>query len=239
MSARRKKPKRSPKKRGHQPRGLKILYEDRDMIVVDKSSGLLTVGSDKERDRTAYAGVTNFVRKGVEKSSNRVFIVHRLDRETSGVLVFAKHEDAKKFLQGTWLDFQKTYCAVVHGRMPKQQGEIESYLAERGVHKMYSTREASKGKLSKTQYRVVKEVGDFSMLEIKILTGRKHQIRVHLADAGCPVVGDKKYGDGKDKGAKRLALHAQTLVIAHPHTKEEMSFTAEVPGYFESLMVSA
>lgn len=236
MHARRKKTKRPPRKRGHQPRGLKILYEDHDLVVIDKSSGLLTVGNKKERDRTAYAVLTDFVRKGVEKSSKRVFIVHRLDRDTSGVLVFAKNEEAKRYLQSTWLDFEKTYCAVVHGRMPKQQGEIESYLAESGVHKMYSTRDAAKGKLSKTQYRVLKEVGDFSMLEIKILTGRKHQIRVHLADAGCPVVGDRKYGEGKDMGAKRLALHAQTLMIAHPHTRQEMRFTAEVPGYFKSLM---
>ncbi len=236
MSARRKKTKRRSRKRGHQPRGLKILHDDRDIVVIDKSSGLLTVGNEKERDRTAYAVVTDFVRKGVEKSRNRVFIVHRLDRETSGVLVFAKHQEAKLFLQSTWLDFRKTYCAVVHGRMPKQQGEIESYLAENGVHKMYSTRDISKGKLSKTQYRVLKDGGDFSLLEIEILTGRKHQIRVHLADEGCPVVGDRKYGGTRGREAKRLALHAQSLVIAHPHTKQEMSFTAEVPGYFKTLM---
>ena len=241
MSSRRKKPKRSrgPKKRGHQPRGLKILHEDRDIIVVDKSSGLLTVGSEKERDRTAYAAVTNFVRKGVEKSSNRVFIVHRLDRETSGVLVFAKHEDAKRVLQSTWLDFQKTYYAVVHGKMPKAQGRVESYLAESGVHKMYSTKNKADGKLSTTEYKVVKEAGDFSLLEVNILTGRKHQIRVHLADSGCPVVGDKKYGlSDKEKGMgiKRLALHAATLRLAHPFSKEEMTFTAETPGYFESIL---
>jgi len=216
---------------------MKILYEDRDIIVIDKSAGILTVGNERERDRTAYVSLTDYVRKGVEKSSKRIFIVHRLDRETSGVLVFAKHEEAKHRLQGTWLDFKKTYCAVVHGKMPAEEGEIESYLAESGVHKMYSTPEAKKGKLSTTRYRVLKETPEFSRLEIDILTGRKHQIRVHLADSGCPVVGDKKYGAReKEKGIKRLALHATTLRIVHPHSNEEMTFTAEPPVYFDTLM---
>ncbi len=190
MANRRKRSKRPRKKRGHQPRGLKVLHEDRDIIVVEKTGGLLTVSSGKEHERTAYSLIGNFVRKGVDKSSKRVFIVHRLDRETSGVLVFAKHPEAKQFLQSSWSDFGKTYFAVVRGKMPAAQGEIESYLAESGVHRMYSTPQASKGKLSKTSYRVLQETGNLSLLEIDLLTGRKHQIRVHLADEGCPVVGD-------------------------------------------------
>ena len=240
MSARRKKPKRSPKKRGHQPRGLTILYEDRDLLVVDKSSGLLTMSSDRVRDKTAYSFLNDYVRKGVQKSRNRVFIVHRLDRETSGVLVFAKHEEAKHFLQDSWTDFQKTYYAVVRGKMPAAGGEIESYLAESGVHKMYVSPDPKRGKLAKTAYRVVRETQNFSLLEVDLLTGRKHQIRVHLADEGCPVVGDKKYGaassGGEPPGIKRLALHATSLTLKHPHSKQTMTFTAEIPSPFESLL---
>lgn len=237
MSKRRKKPKRAPKKRGHKPQGLTILYEDRDILVVDKVSGLLTMSNEKEREKTAYAYLNDYVRKGVDKSRNRVFIVHRLDRETSGVIVFAKHEDAKFFLQESWGDFNKTYYAVVHGRMPSPAGEIKSYLAKNGVHKMYSSPDSKKGKLAKTGYKVLGESGKYSLLEIKLLTGRKHQIRVHLADEGCPVVGDKKYGqDEKASGIKRLTLHAASLSIVHPHSKEKMTFATELPQYFASLI---
>ncbi len=239
MSARRKKPRRRTS-RNHQPKGLTVIYEDRDIVVVDKVSGLLTVSSDKERERTAYSALTDYVRKGVEKSSKRVFIVHRLDRETSGILVFAKHESAKYFLQDSWLDFQKAYSAVVHGKMPATEGEIVSYLAESGVHKMYSSPDPKSGKLSKTAYRVVEENRQFSLLEINLFTGRKHQIRVHLADQGCPVVGDKKYItkalSEKNRDFKRLALNAGSLTIAHPHSKERMTFTTETPACFGSLM---
>jgi RluA family pseudouridine synthase len=238
MSARRKKPRRPSNKR--QPRGLTILYEDRDILVVDKMSGLLTMSSEKERDKTAYSFLNNYVRKGVQKSRNRVFIVHRLDRETSGVLVFAKHEVAKQFLQDAWPKFQKTYYAVIHGKMPAAEGVLESYLAESGVHKMYSSPDPKRGKLAKTGYKVLKETEKYSLLEIDLLTGRKHQIRVHLSDEGCPVVGDKKYGsrgpDEKGMGIKRLALHAALLTIAHPHSKEMMTFTTEIPAYFDSLI---
>ena len=243
MSARRKKPKRPLKKRGHRPKGLTILYEDRDIIVVDKACGLLTVSRDGERDRTAYSALNDYFRKGVEKSSNRVFIVHRLDRETSGVLVFARHEEAKRSLQGSWPEFQKTYYAVVNGKMPAPEGVIESYLAESGVHKMYSSPDIKKGKRSETAFKVLQETEKYSLLEVNLLTGRKHQIRVHLADEGCPVVGDKKYGRGasneKGLGIKRLMLHAASLTIVHPHSKREMTFSTEPPSNFESLLRGA
>ena len=212
-----------------------ILHEDRDIIVVDKMHGLLTMGSEKERNRTAYAYMNDYVRKGVIKSKKRVFIVHRLDRETSGILVFAKDIDAKSYLQQEWGSFQKTYYAVVYGKMPEKEGKISSYLAESGVHKMYSTKDPKKGKLSETAYKVLKESKDHSLLEIDLLTGRKHQIRVHLADLGCPIVGDKKYGIG-EKGAIRLALHAGIMTITHPFSKETMTFQTEIPPYLESIM---
>ena len=225
--------KRSPKR--YQPRGLSILYEDRDILVVDKVNGLLTVSNNKVRDRTAYYLLNDYVRKGNPKSQHRVFVVHRLDRDTSGILVFAKHEEVQQYLQGEWQNFQKKYYAVVQGTMPEKEGVIISYLAENSVHKMYSISDLEKGKYAKTGYKVVRETSLYSLLEINLLTGRKNQIRVHLADKGCPVVGDKKYGV-KKKGLKRIALHAASLTIVHPYSKKTMAFTTKIPAYFKSLM---
>ena len=224
---------RKPPKR-YQPRGLSILYEDRDILVVDKASGLLTVSNEKVRDNTAYYLLNEYVRKGNQKSRHRVFIVHRLDRDTSGVIVFSKNENAKRYLQEEWQEFQKKYYALVHGTLPEKEGVITSYLAETRVYKMYSVADPEKGKLAKTGYKVLRESTKYSLLEIDLLTGRKNQIRVHLSEKGCPVVGDRKYG-GKEKGIKRLALHAASITILHPHTREKMTFKAEVPAYFESL----
>ena len=224
---------KGPPKR-HQPNGLSILYEDRDILVVDKACGVLTVSNDKVRENTAYYLLTDYVRKGNSKSKNRVFIVHRLDRDTSGVIVFAKHERAKRYLQDEWHEFKKVYYAVVHGAPPEKEGIITSYLAENQAHKMYSVRDPAKGKLARTGYRVVKETEQYSLLEIDLLTGRKNQIRVHLAEQGCPVAGDRKYGR-PEKSAIRLALHAASLTIRHPHTKEQMVFTARVPARITSL----
>jgi RluA family pseudouridine synthase len=228
------KPFRPPSKR-HQPKGLSILYEDRDILVVNKACGILTVSNEKVREKTAYYLLTDYIRKGNSKSRNRLFIVHRLDRETSGVIVFAKTEEAKRYLQDNWQEFQKTYYALVEGTPPQQEGIITSYLVENEVHKMYSVKDPTRGKLAKTGYKVVKQAHGCSLLEINLLTGRKNQIRVHLSENGCPVVGDRKYGN-KRVGSKRLALHAESLTIRHPHSHEPMTFTADVPFYFASLM---
>lgn len=225
--------KRPPKK--HQPRGLTVLYEDRDILVVDKANGLLTVSNDKVRERTAYFLLNDYVRKGNPKSRQRVFIVHRLDRDTSGVIVLAKHEQAKRYLQEAWQHFQKTYYAVVNGSLPREQDVITSYLAENRARRMYSVSDPAKGKLAKTRYRVLRVSHRYSLLEIHLLTGRKNQIRVHLAEKGCPVAGDAKYGE-KQEGIKRLALHAASITITHPHSHQPMTFTAPVPAYFEFLM---
>lgn len=229
-----KKPFKQPPKR-FQPKGLPIIYEDWDIIVVDKVNGLLTMSNDAVRERTAYFLLNDYVRKGNSKSRNRVFIVHRLDRDTSGILVFAKSEQAKRFLQDQWQEFQKKYYAVVRGSMAEKEGLISSYLVENSAHKMYSVSDPRKGKLAKTEYRVLKESANYSLLEINLLTGRKNQIRVHLADKGCPVAGDKKYGDKKQR-AKRLCLHSASLTLAHPFTKETMTFETKMPAYFESLV---
>ncbi|MBW1635994.1 MAG: RluA family pseudouridine synthase [Deltaproteobacteria bacterium] len=233
MNERRKQFKRVPKK--YQPAGLTILYEDRDILVVDKISGLLTVSSEKVRENTAYYRLTDYVRKGNRKSAKRIFIVHRLDRDTSGLIVFAKSEKSKHFLQEEWHGFQKIYTALVHGAPVEKKGIITSYLAENRFHKMYSVTDSRKGKLARTGYKVVQESDRFSLLEVDLLTGKKNQIRVHMADLGFPVAGDKKYGTG-DRGIKRLMLHALSITLRHPHTKEKMTFEAELPVYFNELV---
>jgi len=227
---------KSPPKR-YQPKGLAILYEDRDILVVDKVNGLLTVSNEKVRENTAYYLLNTYVRKGNQKSRNRVFIVHRLDRDASGIIVFAKNENSKRYLQEKWQGFEKKYYAVIHGTLPMKEGVLTSYLAENRAHKMYSVDDPQKGKLAKTGYKVLRESKKYSLLEIDLLTGRKNQIRVHFAEKGCPVAGDKKYGE-KIKGIKRLTLHAASITILHPYTKEKMTFKTKVPTYFESLVNS-
>ena len=219
----------------HKPKGLTILHEDQDIIVVDKINGLLTMGTEREKEKTAYFLLTDYVRKGNPRSRNRVFIVHRLDRDTSGVLVFAKSEQAKQFLQNNWKDFSKTYFAVVHGQMKEKEGIITSYLVENRAFRMYSVNNPEKGKFSKTGYRVLKENANFSLLEIDLFTGTKNQIRIHLAENGNPVAGDKIYGNA-EKGIKRLALHSASLTLLHPYSKKNMSFQTPVPPYFYQLV---
>ncbi len=229
-----KKPFKQPPKR-FQPKGLTILHEDHDIVVVEKKAGLLTVSSDQVKENSAYYLLTDYVRKGNPKSRNRVFIVHRLDRDTSGVIVFAKTEQAKRYLQDEWEHFKKTYIAIVLGRPPEQEGTIESYLAENQAHFMHSVSDPKKGKLSTTRYKVINQSATHSLLEIDLVTGRKNQIRVHFAEADCPVAGDKKYGEGR-KGVNRLTLHAAKLSIRHPHSKEEMTFETKMPVYFKIFM---
>ncbi|GET31097.1 RluA family pseudouridine synthase [Prolixibacter sp. SD074] len=225
--------KRPSKK--HEPKGLTILYEDRDILVVNKMNGLLTMSTAREKENTAYFLLTDYVKKGNPRSKSRIFIVHRLDRETSGVLVFAKSEPAKRYLQDNWATFHKTYYAVVHGQLAEKEGIITSYLVENQLHRMYSINNPEKGKFSKTGYRVVRESDQLSLLEIDLFTGTKNQIRVQFSEEGHPVAGDKMYGV-KDRGVKRLALHSASLKLTHPFTKETMVFETDIPAYFKVLL---
>ena len=220
------------------PQGLVILYEDQDLIVVDKPPGLLTVGADADRPRetrTALFVLTDYVRKSCARSRKRVFVVHRLDRETSGVLIFAKSEEVKLRLQEHWKATRKKYLAAVHGRCEKMSETITSYLAENRAYHVYSTPDPAQGKLAQTVYRVLRQTRRFALLEVDLLTGRKNQIRVHLAGIGHPVVGDRKYGQHDDAFA-HLALHAWSISFKHPSSGEDLSFTAKVPAYFQKLV---
>lgn len=217
------------------PKGLLVLYEDKDLLVVDKPTGLLTVATPTEKTRTAHFVLTDYIRKGCGRSQKRLFVVHRLDRDTSGTLIFAKSEEAKFRLQEQWKQTEKKYLAVVHGKLEKTSGTITSYLAEDDNYNVYSTSDSTKGRLSHTAYTVLKETKGLSLLEVVLLTGRKNQIRVHLAGIGHPIVGDTKYGKADDSFA-RLALHARSISFKHPFSKKQLTFEAEVPVFFSALV---
>ena len=217
------------------PHGLKILYEDPDLFVVDKPSGLLSVRVAMNRSLTAHEILEDYVRKGQARSRKRLFVVHRLDKLTSGVLIFAKTEQAKDRLQADWNESTaKTYLAIVHGHLPEPSGTVSSYLAENAQLIVYSTRDPAKGKLSHTAWRVLREDKATSLLEISLLTGRKNQIRVHMTDLGHPVVGDPKYG-GRGKDRNRLALHAWKIAFRHPRDGRPMQCTSPPPPLFGRL----
>jgi 23S rRNA pseudouridine1911/1915/1917 synthase len=220
------------------PKGIAILYEDKDILVVDKPAGLLTVATEREKSRTAHFILTEYIRKGCGRARKRLFVVHRLDRDTSGTLIFAKSEEAMLRLKAQWKQTEKKYLAVVHGRCDKSSETITSYLAEDKDYNVYSTSDSTKGRLSQTAYTVLRETKSFSLLEVVLLTGRKNQIRVHLAGIGHPIVGDTKYGKyGKeDETQSRLALHARSISFKHPYSGKKLTFEAEVPVFFTTLV---
>jgi len=220
--------------RRHRPKGLEIIYEDRDVIVINKDPGLLTMSTPKDELQTAEYLLTDYLRKGAARSRLRAYVVHRLDRETSGLLIFAKTEAVQHKLKDDWKETEKEYVAVVHGHLTEKTGTLSSYLTENEAQFVHSTSQ-TKGKWSETQYRVIEENKNFSALKINLLTGRKNQIRVHFAELGHPVVGDTKYGP-KEKKFERMALHARSIAFNHPHSGKRMFFEAPVPKFFNRLM---
>ncbi len=207
---------------------LKILYEDQDLLVICKDPGLLTNSYKDDKTPNAERSLTGYLRKGSSRSWIRAFTVHRLDRDTSGLLIFAKSKAIQQKLQENWKAVEKHYTAVVHGNLTEKSGKFASYLMENNAQVVYSTDDTAAGKWSETLYQVVKESARFSLLDIKLLTGRKNQIRVHLADAGYPIAGDAKYGRKRDR-VVRMALHARTLAFPHPYDGRPMEFEAPVP----------
>jgi RluA family pseudouridine synthase len=216
------------------PKGLEIVYEDRDLIVVNKDAGLLTMSFHRDQFETAERLLTEYLRKGAARSRLRAFVVHRLDRETSGLLVFAKTEEAQQTLKKNWESVEKEYRAVVHGTLKEKSGTVSGYLAEDKDQFVYSCGQ-TEGRWAQTQYDVLRENKLFSELTVNLLTGRKNQIRVHFADLGHPVVGDAKYGP-KGKKFERMALHSRRLAFNHPHSGKRMIFEAPVPQFFTRLM---
>lgn len=222
-----------PKK--YQPYGFQILHEDLDIIVGNKSPGVLTVAALWEREKTVHNALNIYVQKGNSRSKKRVYVVHRLDQATSGVLVFAKSEKVQFFLKDNWSETEKIYYAIVHGKLEQKKGFIESYLSEDDDYLMHSSSNSKTGKFARTEYEVVKENGRYSLVKVNLITGKKNQIRVHLSELGNPIVGDPKYGKSGDK-CKDLMLHSYSLEINHPFTKERVCFEAPVPNYFQKLV---
>lgn len=214
---------------------LHIMYEDDDIIVVNKGYGLLSVGTDSKREGTAYSLLREYVKRVDPRQ--KLFIVHRLDQQTSGVMLFAKSAEAKEAMQHNWnnMVLERKYAAIVKGRPDPAEGTITSYLAENAAHEVYSTDKPSEGKLAVTRYRTVRTRGGYSLLEVQLETGRKNQIRVHLAEQGLPIVGDRRYGSDISP-IHRLALHAETLRFVHPVTRRDMYFTCPLPPGFSRLV---
>lgn len=211
--------------------GLRILFEDDDLIVVDKDAGLLSIATAKEKNRTAHNQLMEYVRK--KHPANRIFVVHRLDKDTSGVMMFAKNERAKHVLQNAWRDMvgERSYVALVEGEVKDQQGTITSWLKETKTRLMYSSHKKGDGLRAVTHFNTIQANNGYSLLDVELETGRKNQIRVHMQDIGHPIVGDKKYGSTK-KGIGRLGLHARALAFIHPKTNENMRFEVDAPDIF-------
>lgn len=209
---------------------LDIIYEDKFIIVVNKPSHLLTISTDNEKEKTLFHKVMLYEKR--KNKNNKVFIVHRLDKDTSGLVLFAKDEKTKYFLQNNWdKDTKRGYVALVHGKT-KNKDTLKSYLTETKTLLVHSTHDKKIGKLAITEYERIAENNKLTLLKINIKTGRKNQIRVQLNDNNNQIVGDKKYGDNKFDPLRRLCLHANYLSIIHPTTNKRMVFNIDIPKEF-------
>jgi len=215
------------------PLYLDVLYEDKDIIVLNKRAGLLTISTEKEKQRTLYKDVSDYVK--MDNPRNRIFVIHRLDKDTSGIVMFAKKEKVKKAYQDKWdeLAITRNYKAILEGHLEKKEGTLTSYLKE--VNEKIVVTSSKEGKLAITKFKVLKKGKFNTYADIKLETGRKNQIRVQFKDIGHPVSGDRKYGC-KQNIIKRLALHADKLVIRDPFTGKVMTFEVETPNTFIRLL---
>ena len=209
---------------------LDIIYEDKDMIVVNKPYGLLTVSTEKEKDKTLYKMVSNYVKRN--NKNNKIFIINRIDKDTSGIVMFSKNEKIKELYQNNWNKIvkERKYIAIVNGILKEKEGEIKSNLIEDKNHIVHSSKN---GKEAITKYKVLKEKNNISLLDINILTGRKNQIRVHMKEKNTPILGDSKYGQ---KVKDRMYLHAYKLSLVNPKTKKIMEFKTQIPEDFNKII---
>jgi 23S rRNA pseudouridine1911/1915/1917 synthase len=254
--------------------GLVIVHEDEDLLVVEKPAGLLTMGTEREREATLYFMLNEYERSkgtglgersipvlpfykktmvgrtgpdtrlfriksgpvpGVKDGRGRVYIVHRLDRDASGLIVFAKSDAAKRALQGRWELATKKYYAITEGTPEKKTGTIDNFLREDDFQRVYAVpKNHPEAQHAVTHYRVLAENGGYALLEVTLETGRKNQIRVHLSGLGCPIMGDEKYG-AKSDPFRRLALHACFLSFPHPVTGELKAFKSALPAPFKKI----
>jgi 23S rRNA pseudouridine1911/1915/1917 synthase len=217
------------------PEGIAVLHEDDHVIVVLKANGILSVATERERDTTVQAYLNAYL-KG--RHEERIHVVHRLDRETSGVLVFAKHLAARDALKEQFAEHstERVYVAIIEGNLEPPSGTFRSHLFERRDLRMVSVKPRPEAKLAVTHYQTVESKNGYSMLDVTLETGRKNQIRVHLAEAGHPIIGDQFYGSTVNP-INRLGLHAKLLGFTHPSTGKRMTFTAPVPKAFRELLL--
>lgn len=210
------------------PKGMKIFFEDEHLIIVNKPENLLTIASEAEQEETLYAYLTNYVRRGKAKSKERIWIVHRLDRETSGLMVFAKTPQAKHLLQSNWDASEKIYLAVVEGTITKEKGTLHSHLNETNPYRVFSAKKSKETREAITHFKVLKRGQGRTLVELTLQTGRRHQIRVQLVDYGFPIIGDEKYR-AKTNPARRLGLHSHILRFPHPITDEKLNYESPLP----------
>lgn len=213
---------------------LPIIYEDDEIIVINKPSGLLSIASDKEKSSTAYRMLSDYVQQ--KDKHNRIFVVHRLDEDTSGVLMVAKNPTIQKALQDNWNDIVKKrgYYAIVEGVMEDTSKTIKTYLRKNSQNLMYSVKTSKDAQLAITHYKVLSQEKEYAFLDVNIDTGRKNQIRVHLGELNHHIIGDDKYGEPKNP-LNRLGLHAYCLEFIHPLKNKKMIFKAPVPSDFLTL----
>lgn len=214
---------------------IQLVYEDNDILVINKGYGILSVGTDNIKTGTAYSIMREYVKYHNPRA--QVFIVHRLDRDTSGLMMLAKTPESKEAMQHNWnnMVINRKYVAVVEGIVEQEEGVVRSYLAENSKFEVYSTDDPTKGQLAITRYKRLAVGHGYSLMELELDTGRKNQIRVHMKDLGHPIVGDRKYGADRSP-IHRLALHAQTLRFVHPIDRKEMNFFTPIPARFRSLV---
>lgn len=215
---------------------LQLVYEDNDIVVVNKGYGLLSVSRGTAKSEvTAYGIVKDYLKECDPRQ--KVFIVHRLDRDTSGLMMFAKSQEAKEAMQHNWnnMVLERRYVAVVEGNVEHDEGVIKSYLGETSAHEVFSSDDPNQGKLAITRYKVLARGHGYSLVEYSLDTGRKNQIRVHSRELGHPIVGDRRYGASVSP-IGRLALYAQTLRFVHPYTRRDMNFQTPVPVKFLKLV---
>lgn len=215
-------------------KGVTIIYEDDDLIVIKKDAGLLSISTDKENETTAYSYLSNYVKE--QNPDNQIYVLHRLDRETSGLMMYAKNFEAKGILQSNWQEsvMERCYYAVVEGVVQKKSGTITSWLTENANYLVFSSPVPNGGQKAVTHFTVLKTSRNYSLLKIKLETGRKNQIRVHMQDIGHSVIGDKKYGSTRNP-INRLGLHAYLIEFKHPVTEKIMHFETPLPKEFENI----
>ena len=215
---------------------VKLVYEDNDIIVVDKGYGVLSTAAGRPNDDTVYNIIKKYARRFSDKAN--VYVVHRLDRDTSGLMVLTRTKHARDKLIDNWNNMvvERKYIAIVEGKVAQPKGSIKSFLAENpDTFEMYSTDDKKIGRLAVTRYRVVEQGKKFAMVELEIKTGRKNQIRVHMHDMGNPVSGDRKYG-GHPSPINRVALHATVLSFVHPSLEKVVTFNSPVPENFKKMI---